>query len=210
MISTGMDGWCSGNLMQVFLWVLWQFIPLNVGAFEMSDNMLWEWCRSWMGLECHGPLITKGWFWEVRTPGVHVWPWPPSAALVTLKELVAGSTHKRPCVITHVFIFQRLMGVKSGKLILKGNFLHPGLFWPHAAFEIVLVGIYFKMTSSYPCLVRKQWEKVVEEGHVMSCLSKSFHLSVRDYFWKLWLSPRPLPALKRSMMCYFLWTKSIG
>ena len=73
--------------------------------------------------------------------------------------------------------------------------MSPGVVWPHSAFEPLLVGIYFPLSRDYPWLVRQQPDKVVAAGSLLSVLSKTSHVQVRDYLRKLWVCWRPLPSV---------------
>ena len=53
MIACGMDGWSQGDYdAGISLgYDLRLYLPLNVSAFEVKDNKLKDWCKSWMGLD---------------------------------------------------------------------------------------------------------------------------------------------------------------
>ena len=38
------------------------FLPLNISAFEVKDNKLKDWCKSWMGSDYSPPLEPEDWF----------------------------------------------------------------------------------------------------------------------------------------------------
>ncbi len=72
-----------------------QLLPMNVSAWDVAENVLEGWCKSWMD-KYYVPLLTpKGWFERGHQPGVHIWTLPLVAALIALKKL-ARSCHKQP------------------------------------------------------------------------------------------------------------------
>lgn len=58
MIACGMDGWSRGDYdAGISLgYDLRSFLPLNISAFEVKDNKLKDWCKSWMGSDYSPPL----------------------------------------------------------------------------------------------------------------------------------------------------------
>ena len=130
---------------------------------------------------------------------MHVWAPPPAAALEALKQL-ARSRLKRPGLVTHVVLIQRLLYQEEWRRRFEREVdfwftLAPGDVWPHSAFEPLLVGIYFPISRTYPWLVRQQHNQVVEAGRQLSQMSKESHLQVGNYLRKLWASPRPVPGV---------------
>ena len=63
------------------------FLPLNISAFEVKDNKLKDWCKSWMGSDYSPPLEPEDWFGKGHKPSVHIWSQPPAAVLVSMKQL---------------------------------------------------------------------------------------------------------------------------
>jgi len=175
------------------------YLPLNVSAFEVKDNKLKDWCKSWMGSDYSSPLEPLDWFGKGHQPGVHIWSPPPAAALVAMKEL-AMSRHKRPYDVTHVVLIPRLLWQEEWRRRFEKEVdfwfsLKPCNSWPNAAFEPLVIGISFPMIRSYPWLVRLQQSEVVAAGRALSSMPKASDLEVRDYLRKLWSSPRPLPTV---------------
>ena len=110
MIATGMDGRSRGNFdAGVSLgFDLRKYFPLNVSAFDYEGNTLEAWCKSWMGSSYAPPPKPCEWYEEGHLPGVHVWAPPPAAALEALKQLTR-SRLKRPGLVTHVVVIQRIL-----------------------------------------------------------------------------------------------------
>ena len=201
MIACGMDGWSRGDYdAGISLgYDLRLYLPLNVSAFEVKDNKLKDWCKSWMGSDYSSPLEPLDWFGKGHQPGVHIWSPPPAAALVAMKEL-AMSRHKRPYDVTHVVLIPRLLWQEEWRRRFEKEVdfwfsLKPCNSWPNAAFEPLVIGISFPMIRSYPWLVRLQQSEVVAAGRALSSMPKASDLEVRDYLRKLWSSPRPLPTV---------------
>ena len=201
MIATGMDGRSRGNFdAGVSLgFDLRQFLPLNVSAFDYKDNTLEDWCKSWMGSDYSSPLEPCDWYERGHLGGVHVWSPAPAAALEALKQL-ARSRLKRPLVVTHVVLVQRLLWQEEWRRRFEKEMdfwfiMKPGVVWPHSALEPLLVGISFPLSRNYPWLVRQQRDEVVAAGSLLSTLSKTSHVQVGDYLRKLWACPRPLPSV---------------
>lgn len=57
-ILGGMDGWSQGDFYAGISlgYDLRLFLPLNISAFEVKDNKLKDWCKSWMGSDYSPPL----------------------------------------------------------------------------------------------------------------------------------------------------------
>lgn len=186
MIATGMDGRSRGNFdAGVSLgFDLRQFLPLNVSAFDYKDNTLEDWCKSWMGSDYSSPLEPCDWYERGHLGGVHVWSPAPAAALEALKQL-ARSRLKRPLVVTHVVLVQRLLWQEEWRRRFEKEMdfwfiMKPGVVWPHSALEPLLVGISFPLSRNYPWLVRQQRDEVVAAGSLLSTLSKTSHVQVGD------------------------------
>jgi hypothetical protein len=79
MIAIGGDGVSRGDLdAGVMLgYDARLFLPLDVSAFDVKDNHLEMWCKSWMGSDYSPPLKPRDWFWGGHKAGVHVWA-PPT------------------------------------------------------------------------------------------------------------------------------------
>ena len=73
MITTGLDGRSRGNLNAGVLLGhdIRLYLPLDKGAFQLSNYSLEEWCKSWMGSAYVTPLEPVEWFWEGHQPGVN-------------------------------------------------------------------------------------------------------------------------------------------
>jgi hypothetical protein len=101
MIASGVDGLSRGNYdLGIFLgFDVCQFMPLNVSAWDIADNVLADWSKSWMGEDYRPLLLPVGWFKEGHQPDVHLWIPPPTTPLIALKEL-SRSWHKRPSEVT--------------------------------------------------------------------------------------------------------------
>jgi hypothetical protein len=201
MIATGMDGRSRGNFDRgVSLgFDLRQYLPLSVSPFDYEGNALEDWCRSWMGPSYSPPLEPCDWPERGHLPGVHVWAPAPAAALEALKQL-ACSRLKRPFLVTHVVLVQRLLYQEEWRRRFEKEMdfwfvMKPGDVWPHSAFEPLLVGISFPLSRTYPWLVRQQRDEVVAAGSQLSALSKESHVQVGDYLRQLWATQRPLPSV---------------
>ena len=201
MIATGMDGWSRGNFdAGISLgYDLRQYLPLNVSAFDYEGQTLGDWCKSWMGPNYSPPLEPSDWYEGGYLPGVHIWSPPPAVALEEFKQL-ARSCLKRPFGMSHVVLIQLLLYQKEWRRRFEKEIdfwfvLKPGTVWPHSTFEPLLVGVSFKLSRTYPWLVRQQRDQVVEAGRRLSEMSQSSHLQVGNYLRKLWISPRPFPSL---------------
>ena len=201
MIATGMDGRSRGNFdAGISLgFDLRQYFPLNVSAFNYNDNALGSWCKSWMGSDYSSPLEASDWYERGHLAGVHVWSPPPAAALEALKQL-ARSRLKRPFLVTHVVLIQRLLYQEEWRRRFEKEMdfwfiMKPGTVWPDSAFEPLLVGISFPLSRNYPWLVRQQRDQVVAAGRQLSQVSAESHVQVGNYLRKLWTSPRPLPSV---------------
>ena len=201
MVATGMDGRARGNFNAGVLlgFDLRRHFPINISAFDYEGNTPEAWCKSWMGPSYVPPLKPGEWYEEGHLPGVHVWAPPPAAALEALKQL-AWSRLKRPELVTHVVVIQRLLYQEEWRRRFEKEVdfwftLAPGDVWPHSAFEPLLVGISFPMSRTYPWLVRQQSEQVVAAGRGLSAMSKESHIQVGNYLCKLWASPRPFPSV---------------
>ena len=201
MIACGMDGWSRGDYdAGISLgYDLRSFLPLNISAFEVKDNKLEGWCKSWMGSDYSPPLEPEDWFGKGHQPGVHIWAPPPAAALVAMKEL-AMSRHKRPYEVTHVVLIPRLLWQEEWRRRFEKEVdfwfsLKPCNSWPNAAFEPLVIGISFPMIRSYPWLVRLQQSEVVAAGRALSAMPKASDVEVGNYLRKCWSSPRPFPTV---------------
>ena len=151
MIATGIDGLSRGDKESGIALGhdLRDFLPLNVSAFDFKGNALEEWCRAWMGEDYSEPASPMDWFTKAHKPGVHVIAPPPGAALAALKE-VAKARHKRPKEVTYVILIPRLLyqeewRARFNKEVDVWFTLSTGKFWPHSAFEPLLVGISFPL-----------------------------------------------------------------
>ena len=178
---------------------MFHYLPLDVSAFDYGGNTLEDWCKSWMGPDYSPPLGAGDWYEGGHHPGVHIWLPPPAAALEALKQL-ARSRLKRPFLVTHVVLIQRLLHQEDWRRRFEKEMdfwfvLHPGTVWPNSAFEPLFVGISFKMFRSYPWLVRQQRDQVVAAGRHLSKMSKESHIQVGNCLRKLWASQRPFPAV---------------
>ena len=201
MIATGIDGRSRGNFdAGVSLgFDLRRYLPLGVSAFDYEGNTLESWCQDWMGSDYSPPLEPCDWFERGHLEGVHVWSPPPAAALEALKQL-ARSRLKRPFLVTHVVLIQRLLYQEEWRRRFEKEMdfwfvMKPGDVWPNSAFEPLLVGISFPLSRVYPWLVRQQRDQVVEAGSLLSKMSKESHVQVGDYLRKLWASQRPFPGV---------------
>ncbi len=204
MIASGVDGLSCGNYDAGILlgFDVRQYLPLNVSAWDVAGNVLAGWCKSWMDKDFAPPLSPVGWFELGHRPGVHIWTPPPTAALITLKEL-ARSRHKRPSEVTHVVMIPWLLWDEEWRSRFEKEvdvwfILHNGSIWPHSAFEPLLVGISFPIlppSRSYPWQVKQERTRMVELGRALSQMSKSSDLRVGDYLRQLWCSPRSFSGL---------------
>ena len=102
--------------------------------------------------------------------------------------------------MTHLFICPRLLWQEEWRRRFEKEMdfwfmLNPGLAWPHANFEPLLVGISFPVTTNMPWLVRQLREQVVEASRTLSQVSKTCHIRVRDYLRKLWPHPREVLSM---------------
>ena len=207
MIASGMDGWSRGDYdAGISLgFDLRLFIPLGVSAFDVKGNQLRDWCKSWMRRDFSPPLTPEGWFSLGHLKGIHVWAPPPAAALVALKEL-ATSKLKRPYDVTHVVIIPRLMYQEEWSKRFQKEMdlwfvLHPGTFWPHSAFEPLMVGISFPLRRTRPWRISQLREEVVGAGRALSEMSKTSHLRVGDYLRQLWQTPGEIQSLQERLVC---------
>jgi len=152
-----------------------------------------------MGSDYSSPLEASDWYERGHLAGVHVWSPPPAAALEALKQL-ARSRLKRPFLVTHVVLIQRLLYQEEWRRRFEKEMdfwfiMKPGIVWPYSAFEPLLVGLSFPLSKTYPWLVRQQRDQVVAAGRQLSQVSEESHLQVGNYLRKLWTSPRPFPGV---------------
>jgi hypothetical protein len=196
MIATGIDGLSRGDKDSGIAlgFDLRDFLPLDVSAFDVLGNRLEDWCRDWMGDDYSRPVSPIEWFLEMQRPGVHIVAPPPAAGLITLKEVARGR-HKRPPHVTYVLLIPRLLYQEEWRSRFQKEVdiwfpLQTGEFWPHNAYEPLMVGISFPLFRSRPWLLRMERDKVVEIGRALSALSKESNLRVGDYLRELWRDPR--------------------
>mmetsp|Transcript_5950 Transcript_5950/g.13021 ORF Transcript_5950/g.13021 Transcript_5950/m.13021 type:complete len:1140 (-) Transcript_5950:4782-8201(-) len=201
MIATGIDGLSRGDTdagtslgFDIRL-----FLPLNITAFDVPDNGLDSWCRSWMGDDYDRPLDTMEWFAPGRRVHTQVWAPPPAGALIALKEL-AKLRLKRPYEHTHVVLIPRILYQEEWRSRFEKEMdiwflVSCNDVWPHSAFEPLVVGLCFPLHREYPWLLRLEREKVVAIGRSLSQMSKESHIRVGDYLRKLWRDPRSLPEV---------------
>jgi len=208
MILTGVDGGSRGNDDAGVLVGrdVREFIPFDKSPFELAGDLLTKWFGEWMKTDYSKPLDPIGWFTRAHLPGVYLWAPSPAAALIVLKQL-ARSRQKRPHQVTHVFVCQRLLWQEEWKRRLAKEMdlwfiLYPGQYWPHENCEPLIIGISFPMSNSKvgPWLVLQDRDKVVETGRALSEMSKTCHVSVRNYLRELWAHPRTFPPLPRSVV----------
>jgi hypothetical protein len=185
MITSGLDGLSHGNYDAGILQGIdvHQFLPMNVLAWDVAENVLEGWCKSWMDKDYNPPLMPEGWFEQEHQPGVHVWAPPLAAALIALKEL-SRSWHKCPSEVTHVVMIPWLLWDEEWhsqfeKEVDVWFILHNSSIWPHSAFEPLMVGISFpilSLSSSYPWQVKQEWNRGVDLGCALSEMSKTSDL----------------------------------
>jgi hypothetical protein len=195
MIATGIDGLSRGDKESGIAlgYDLRNFLPLATPAFDVKDNKLEDWCKYWMGTDYSPPVEPLSWFHEMHKPGIHLVAPPPAAALSALKE-VAKARHKRPRDVTFVILIPRLLYQEEWRSRFQKEVdvwfaLSTGTFWPHSAFEPLMVGISFPLHRTRPWLLRMERDKVVEVGRKLSDLSKTCHLRVGNYLRELWRDP---------------------
>ena len=147
-----------------------------------------------MGKDYSPPAPPIDWFLKSHKAGVHVIAPPPAAALTALKE-VAKARHKRPHYTTYVVLIPRLLYQEEWRSRFQKEVdvwftLQTGEFWPHSAFEPLMIGISFPLYRSRPWLLRMERDKVVELGGRLSQVSKESNLQVGHHLRKLWSDPR--------------------
>jgi hypothetical protein len=196
MIATGIDGLSRGDKDSGIAlgYDLRDFLPLDVSAFDIADNRLEEWCRGWMGKDYSTPTTPIEWFLEAQKPGVHIIAPPPAAALHALKEVARGRL-KRPRHLTYVIMIPRLLYQEEWRSRFQKEVdiwftVHTGEFWPHSAYEPLLVGLSFPLYRTRPWLLRMERDKVVAIGRSLSEMSKTSNLRLRDRLCELWRDPR--------------------
>ena len=200
MIATGVDGLSRGDKEAGITlgFDLRDFLPLDTSAFDYPGNELEEWCKSWMGEDYSPPAKPIDWFRKAQMPGVHVMAPPPAAALIALKE-VARARHKRPREVTYVILIPRLLYQEEWRSRFQKEVdvwfnLSTGKYWPHSAYEPLLVGISFPLYRTRPWLLRMERDKVVELGRTLSTLSKTGDVRLGDHLRELWRDPRAFIA----------------
>jgi len=196
MIATGIDGMSRGDRDSGISlgYDLRKFLPLNIGAFDYPDHQLEEWCRGWMGDDFSPPRTPIQWFNEAHKPGVHIIAPPPAAAVYALEEVAKGR-HKRPQYVTYVILIPRLLYQEEWRTKFQKEVdvwfpLLTGKFWPHSAYEPLMVGISFPLYRTRPWLLRMERDKVVGLGRTLSEMSKTCNIRVRDHLRELWRNPR--------------------
>ena len=196
MIATGIDGMSRGDKESGIAlgYDLRNYLPLDTSAFDYPGNSLEEWCRGWMGDDYSPPAAPIDWFLKIHKPGIHVIAPPPAAALHALTE-VARSRHKRPEHVQYVILIPRLLYQEEWRSRFQKEVdiwftLHTGEFWPHSAFEPLMIGLSFPMYRTRPWLLRQERDKVVELGRTLSLMSEQSNIRVRDHLCKLWSDPR--------------------
>jgi hypothetical protein len=155
-------------------------MPLNVSAWDIADNVLADWCKSWMGEDYRSPLSPGGWFEEGHRPGVHLWAPPLAVVLIALKEL-SRSRHKCPSVVTHMVMIPRLLWDEEWQSQFEKEvdlwfISQNGSIWPHSAFKPLLDGISFPilpLSRPFPWQVKQERKRVVDLGCALSQMSKS-------------------------------------
>ena len=174
MIATGIDGLSRGdNESGIALgYDLRDYFPLDVSAFDFADNLSGVFCKAWMGADFTAPVSPMDWFVQAQLPGIHVFAPPPGAALIALKE-IARARHKQPQFVTYVVFIPRLLYQEECRTRFQKEVdiwfaLQPGEYWPHSAYEPVMVGISFPLYRTYPWLLRLERDKVVGVGRILS------------------------------------------
>ena len=195
MIATGIDGLSRGDKESGIAlgYDLRNFLPLNKSAFDVEDNRLEAWCKYWMGDDYTQPAEPIAWFRESHKPGIHVIAPPPAAALAALKE-VARARHKRPREVTYVIFIPRLLYQEEWRSRFQKEVdvwftLSTGTFWPHSAFEPLMVGISLPLRRTRPWLLRMERNKVVAVGRNLSEMSKTCHVRFGNNLRQLWRDP---------------------
>jgi hypothetical protein len=196
MIATGIDGLSRGDHESGIAlgYDLRDFLPLDTSCFSYPDNKIEEWCMGWMGSQYKPPTTPIQWFLEAHKPGFHIIAPPPAAALHALKEVAKGR-HKRPHYVGYVILIPRLLYQEEWRSRFEKEVdvwfpLQTGEFWPHSAFEPLMVGISFPLYRTRPWLLRMERDKVVGIGRTLSKMSKESNLCVRNYLCELWSDPR--------------------
>ena len=196
MIATGIDGLSRGDHESGITlgYDLRDYLPLDRSAFDYPDNSLERFCRSWMGDDYSPPATPVDWFCKAQKPGIHIIAPPPAAAVYALKE-VARARHKRPRHVTYVILIPRLLYQEEWRSRFQKEVdvwftLSNGDYWPHIAYEPLLVGISFPLYRTQPWLLRMERDKVVGLGRSLSEMSKQSNFLVGDHLRKLWQDPR--------------------
>jgi hypothetical protein len=98
---------------------------------------------------------------------------PPAAATLSALKEVAKGRHKRPRDTVYVILIPRLLYQEEWRSRFQKEVdvwfpLSTGEFWPHSAFEPLMVGISFPLYRTHPWQLRMERDKVVDIGRTLS------------------------------------------
>ncbi len=123
---------------------------METSAFDVKENEVENWCRYSMEDDYSSPAKPLELSHDVQKPGIHVLASPPAAAALIVLKKVAKAHHKQPRDMTYVTLIPRLVSQEVRRSCFQKKVdlwfsLSTEKFWPHSAFELILVGISFPL-----------------------------------------------------------------